>query len=97
GEQGTDRPGRAHDSTSPGRSAMEQTDWHDQAETRFAKTVASRVAALSEADKARIVLVAAPRALADIRAALPDGIRKRVASEIDKDLTNHPLPEIDKI
>lgn len=96
-EQGTDRPGRAHDSTSPGRSAMEQTDWHDRAETRFAKSVADRMAELSDKDRTRIVLVAAPRALADIRAALPDSVRGRVAGEVNKDLTNHALPEIERI
>jgi protein required for attachment to host cells len=95
-EQGADRPGRSHDSTSPGRSAMEQTDWHDQAETRFAKTVVEAMTQLVDA-KGDIILVAAPRALADIRAALPDAVRGRLVNEVNKDLTNHPLPEIEKI
>ena len=34
-EQGTDRPGRAHESSSARRSGMEQTDWHAQAEAAF--------------------------------------------------------------
>jgi protein required for attachment to host cells len=97
-ELGADRPGRAHDSTTPGRSAMEQTDWHDQAETEFAKTVASAVEYLCrENDVRSLVLVAAPRALADLRAALPASVRTKTVSEIDKDLTNHPLPQIEKI
>jgi protein required for attachment to host cells len=33
--QGTDAPGRAQSSTGPGRSAVGQTDWHDQEERRF--------------------------------------------------------------
>src|ERR1044072_193582 len=34
-EQGTDAPGRAINSVGAHRSAMEQTDWHDQGEQRF--------------------------------------------------------------
>ncbi len=95
-EQGTDRPGRAHDSTSPGRSAMAQTDWHAQAEADFAKIVARAMEDLAK-DAASLVLVAAPRALADIRAAMPPAVRSKTVSEVDKDLTNHPVPEIEKV
>ena len=35
-EMGTDAPGRAHGAKGQARSAMEQTDWHDQAEQEFA-------------------------------------------------------------
>ena len=35
-EQGTDRPGRSSASVGVARSAMEETDWHDIAEERFA-------------------------------------------------------------
>src|SRR5262249_36757429 len=35
-EQGTDRPGRAFASVGAGRSAMEEADWHQIAEERFA-------------------------------------------------------------
>jgi protein required for attachment to host cells len=34
-EQGTDAPGRSIQSVGSARSAMEQTDWHDQAERAF--------------------------------------------------------------
>lgn len=97
-EQGTDRPGRSHDRTSPGRSAVEQTDWHARAESAFVKKVAAAVDDLCKAEDVRsLVLVAAPRALADLRAALPATARERTVSEVDKDLTNHPLPEVAKI
>lgn len=97
-EQGTDRPGRAHDRTSPSRSAVEQTDWHARAETEFARSVAEALNDLCEKKDVRsLVLVAAPRALADLRAALSPTVRGRTVSEVDKDLTNHPLAEVEKI
>jgi protein required for attachment to host cells len=97
-EQGTDRPGRSHDRTSPGRSAVEQTDWHARAETEFVRSVAEALNDLCEKKDVRsLVLVAAPRALADLRAALSPMVRERTVSEVDKDLTKHPLPEVEKI
>lgn len=97
-EQGTDRPGRAHDSTSPGRSAVGQTDWHAQAETAFARDVAGALGDFcSGHDVKSLVLVAAPRALADLRSALPQAVRDLTVGEIDKDLTNHPTPEVERI
>jgi protein required for attachment to host cells len=96
--QGADRPGRAHHSASPGRSAVGQTDWHAQAETEFVKRVAEAVERLCRSDDVRhLLLVAAPRALADLRTALPASVRDRAVGEIDKDLTNHPIPEVEKI
>ena len=56
--QGSERPGRAHQSVGAGRSAVGQTDWHDQAEQHFLKALAAR---LLEADAADTVLVDAVR------------------------------------
>ena len=39
-EQGTDKPGRSYASVGGRRSAMEQADWHELEEQRFAKDVA---------------------------------------------------------
>lgn len=97
-EHGTDRPGRSHDRVGPGRSAVGQTDWHAQAETAFVKTVAAELERLCRAEKvSSLVLVAAPRALADLRAALPASVRERTTGEVDKDLVNHPIAEVGKL
>ena len=42
-EIGTDEPGRSFSSVGNGRSAMEQTDWHDQEEQRFLAKLAARL------------------------------------------------------
>jgi protein required for attachment to host cells len=42
-EQGTDAPGRSINSIDARRSAMEQTDWHDQAEHRFLQGLAAHL------------------------------------------------------
>jgi protein required for attachment to host cells len=97
-EQGTERPGRAHDSTSPGRSAVQQTDWHQITEDRFANEVADGINKAALAKRFRdLVLVAPPKALAEIRPRLRPEARERLVAEINKDLTNHPVYEIEKI
>jgi protein required for attachment to host cells len=97
-EQGADRPGRSFDRASHRRSAVGQTDWHAQAEAEFAKEVAAAIDAHCRAgDIPQFVLIAAPRMLASLREALPPMARERLAAEIDKDLTNHPVPDIEKV
>ena len=97
-EIGTDRPGRVHESSTTRRSAMEQTDFHTQAEQRFAGLVAEAVQVQhGQGAFATLVLVAAPRTLAVLRDELSKAVQAAVVGELAKDLTNHPLPEIEKL
>jgi len=96
-EQGTDAPGRAVNSIDARRSAMEQTDWHDQAEERFLTDLSKRLNAAVMAGEAKsLVLVAPPRALGVIRQAATPNLRKAVRAEIDKDYVRMPVHEIEK-
>ena len=97
-EQGSERPGRvskAFDSAQ--RSAVEPVDWHHIEEHRFARKVA---AAMEEVVRTRkvpaLVVVAPPRTLADLRNAFHADIRERIIAEINKDLTKHPVGDIEK-
>jgi protein required for attachment to host cells len=97
-EQGTDRPGRVMQSASSKRSAVEQTNWHEIAEDKFAATVASRLAAAANQKRfEQLILVAPPATLAALRKQLDGKMQARVSAEIGKDLTNHPLPEITRL
>src|SRR5918995_970168 len=44
----------------------------------------------------RLVLVAAPKALGDLRELLPKTVHGKIVAEIDKDLTNVPTRELGK-
>ena len=98
-EQGTDRPGRSSASGEGSRrSSMEPTDWHDIEEHRFASRVASALEALVRDNAApAVVVVAPPRTLADIRVALHADVKAKVVLELAKDLTRHPVPEIERL
>jgi protein required for attachment to host cells len=59
-EQGTDRPGRSFSSVGHGRSAVEQTDWHDLEEHHFARVVAEALEKLVRERHVKALLIAAP-------------------------------------
>jgi protein required for attachment to host cells len=96
-EMGTDAPGRSFSSVGHGRSAMEQTDWHEQEEERFLRKLAGYLDAEAKAGRAKgITIVAPPRALGVLRPAYTHDLRRVLQTEIDKDLVGMPLHEIEK-
>ena len=86
--QGSDRPGRefaaAHSTI---RSAIEPTDWHRIDCEALERLVRERAAPA-------LIVVAPPRALADLRESLHPDVKVKVAAEIHKDLTKHPVPTL---
>jgi protein required for attachment to host cells len=96
-EQGTDKPGRSFSSVGHGRSAVEQTDWHDLEQHRFARVVAEALEKLMRERHVKALVIAAPpRTLADLRQALHKDVKARIIAEVDKDFTGQPLYEIEK-
>jgi protein required for attachment to host cells len=97
-EQGTDRPGRAFKRAGTNlRSSVETVDWHDLEEHRFAQRVAAAMEQLVRERKVKALIVAAPpRTLADLRHAFHADVKRRIIAEVDKDLTKHPVYEIEK-
>lgn len=97
-EQGTDRPGRGFKRAATNRrSSMETTDWHELEKERFAEKVASAMEQLvSTNDIKAIVVVAPPRTLAKLRLTIHPSIKKRIIAEVEKDLTKHPIWDIEK-
>ncbi len=97
-EQGTDKPGAFGKAMGSGRrSAVEPADWHDLNEHRFARTVAGAMEQVMRERKVpALVIVAPPRTLAELRNALHADVAARVIAEVNKDLTRHPVSEIEK-
>ncbi len=97
GEQGTDRPGRVQESTGAARSAVQQTDWHDQAEQDFLKQLVQRLEeAIRKGETQSLIIVAAPRALGVLRPAYSQTVQDAIAAEVAKDMVNVPVYEIEK-
>jgi protein required for attachment to host cells len=98
-DQKTDGPGRALDASGgPGRSAYEEVDFHQLEEDRFAHETAEMLKkrALSN-DFESLIVVAPPRTLGELRKHYHKEVEKRLTGEVAKDLTGHPVAEIEKI
>ncbi|HSP24762.1 MAG TPA: host attachment protein [Saliniramus sp.] len=96
-EQGTDRPGRATVNNGR-RGGMEQSDWHQLAEQRFAKEVAATLEHMRrERGVDNFIVVAPPKTLAELRQHMTPQTRQVVIAEIAKDLTRHPIDDIQRL
>ncbi|MBT9612871.1 MAG: host attachment protein [Burkholderiales bacterium] len=93
-DQASDAPGRSFASVGSRRSAMEETDFHQIEEDRFAAEAASLLRALSS-DFETLVVVAPPRTLGELRKHYHQEVTSRIINEIDKDFTGRPIDEIE--
>lgn len=97
-EQGTDRPGRFQDTGVQQRSAVQQTDWHQLEKDRFADWIAEILYAKAHAGAFdRLVVVAPPKVLGELRRVLHAEVEARIVGTLDKTLTNHPIDKIEKV
>ena len=77
--------------------AGKQSRWHELEEHRFTQRVMQELEKLARDRRApALVIVAPPRALADLREAMHDDVKSLVRLEINKDLTKQPVWEIEK-
>jgi protein required for attachment to host cells len=96
-DRGSNRAGRAFArADTHRRSAMDQTDWHELEEHRFASGVASTLDRLVRSEGVAVAIVAPPKILSELRRTIQPDTRKRIIAEIDKDLTKHPIAEIER-
>lgn len=92
----SDKPGRAVDAGTGQRSSMEpHQDWHRFEKHKFAREMAKLLdAAASNKAFDRLVLVAPPTTLGDLRMELGEPVLKMISGELAKDLTRHPEHEL---
>ncbi|MFZ3485621.1 host attachment family protein [Sphingomonas sp. 3-13AW] len=82
----------------PARGTFEETDFHQLEEDRFAAETAEmlRKRALNNDFKA-LVVIAPPRTLGELRKKYHKEVSSRIIGELDKDLTGHPVDEIERL
>ncbi|MGD8327556.1 MAG: host attachment family protein [Sphingomonadales bacterium] len=96
-EQGTDRPGRRSD-TGFHKSAMSETDFHDEAEKSFARTLIDAVDAdILSKNIHQLIVVAAPHMLGELRPLYSSHIQDHISAEVDKDLVHQDSRSIENI
>ena len=96
-DQATDAAGQSSSPQGAARSSVEPTDFHQIEEDRFAAEAATllKTRALAN-DYESLIVVAPPRTLGELRKHYHKEVSDRLKGEIDKDLTGHPIPEIEK-
>ncbi len=99
-EQAANRRGRMNDDGAGGaqRSAVEDTDWHRLGKERFARSIADKLYEMAHKGRIdRLIVAAPPQVLGDMRKEYHKEVSDRIVGEVDKELTNHPIYEIEKI
>ena len=77
------------------RSNLEQTDWHQLNEDRFAKDIAEKLYQLAHANRFhRLIIVAPPKVLGTLRKALHKEVLDRIETELPKDLAHATVTAI---
>ncbi len=96
-DQKTGEPGRRH-APGPGRSAYEETDFHQLAKERFAGDAADMLKRWAlRNDFESLVVVAPPSTLGELRQHYHKEVERRITGELAKDLTNMPVDQIEKL
>jgi len=97
GTSTTGGPGAGQGGHSGGaRSSIEQTDFHQLEEDRFAAEAADMLRKRALARKFdKLVVVAPPRTLGELRKHYHKEVEDRLLGELSKDLTNHPVSDIE--
>ena len=95
----TDDAGRTFDASGgAGRSAYEEVDFHQLEEDRFAAEAAEMLKQRAlRNDFDSLIIVAPPRTLGELRKHYHKEVEKRLVAEVAKDLTNLPVPEIERV
>lgn len=92
----SDREGRSFSSHGPRRSAIDaRSDPHRDLKTKFAHQLADALAqGLEQNSYDRLIIVAPPVTLGDLRSAISDRVRAKVVGEVAQDLTKIPNGEV---
>jgi protein required for attachment to host cells len=79
------------------RGSMEETDFHQLEEDRFAAQAAAMLDSRAQAKVFdSLIVIAPPRTLGELRKHYGKHVEGRIAGEIAKDLTGHTIPDIEK-
>lgn len=97
-EMGTDGPGTQAQSGGYGRPAVDQTDYHQQAEDRWAKGSADELNRRVLAHNFdSLAIIAPPKLLGELRKHLHKEVERRIICTINKEMSGRPTPDIEAL
>ena len=97
-EMKTDAPGLTAQSGGFGRPAMDETDFHQQAEDQWARDAADMLNRRALAnDYDALVVVAPPKTLGELRKHFHKETEKRIVATFNKEMTDRPIDQIEDL
>ena len=98
GDLKSDKPGSVHQSSGNARSSVEETDYHQQAEDKFAQDAAATLWKRAQKnDFDALAIVAPPRTLGELRKHLHKEVERRVVLELAKEMTGRTTADIEAL
>ncbi|HZV19780.1 MAG TPA: host attachment family protein [Sphingobium sp.] len=95
--QKSDARGQRPSVGSPGQASAGEADYHQQAEDDFARDAAAYLNALALRNAlTRLIVIAPPRTLGELRRHYHRAVTARLVTEIAKTMTGHPIDAIAK-
>lgn len=97
-EQASDTAGQSMKTMDGRGGSMEEVDFHQLEEDRFAAETAAMLKERALANEFEsLVVVAPPKTLGELRKHYHKAVEERLIAEVPKDLVNVPVAEIEKI
>ena len=94
----TDAAGSNAQSGGYGRPAMDETDFHQQAEDEWVKDAADELKRRALAnDFEALAIIAPPKALGVLRKQLHKEVERRIVLTLNKEMTDRPIPDIEEL
>ncbi len=94
----TDAAGSQGQRWGDARPAMDETDFHQQAEDQWVKEAAAKLKERAlRNDFEALVIVAPPKALGVLRKELHKEVERRVVATFNKEMTDRPIPDIEDL
>ncbi len=94
----TDAAGSNKQSFGYGRPSMDETDFHQLEEDRWAKDAAEELKKRAlRNDFDALAIIAPPKTLGVLRKQLHKEVERRIVQTINKEMTDRPIPDIEEL
>jgi protein required for attachment to host cells len=94
----TDAPGLSGQSYGRGKPALDEADFHQQEEDRWAKDAAAELNKRAlRGDFEALAIIAPPKTLGVLRKELHKEAERRIVVTLNKEMTDRPIPDIEEL
>jgi protein required for attachment to host cells len=94
----SDAPGTMKQRWGDGRPAMDETDFHQLEEDRWAKDAAEELKRRALAnDFEALAIIAPPKTLGVLRKEIHKDVERRIVLTLNKEMTDRPIPDIEEL